>query len=156
MKRRVLAERSSALVLSTFLLWVITIFLAVSFFCLAINNSLFDSGNLYMTIVFPLIVISTIIYTIWSVNIPLVLVYFSDGMIYLCPKKNKTKIVKPEEIKYISQKNYSGKSWTYNFGILTVHLAEESIKLRWVRDVDEARRFIEEIKDDAKNLYCNK
>ncbi len=156
MGKKVLAVRSAAIIVFTVLLWAITLLLTVAI-CFIMPYILSDLKQYLVLIVsYPLIVIFSFIYTKWLIDIPKVIVYYNEGKIYFCPKKNIIKSVRPDEIIFISQRHYHARHYRYSFGILIVQLAEQSIKLRWIRDVEEARRLIEKLKAKAeKSLYQN-
>lgn len=97
---------------------------------------------------FVLFLVFAIVYTIKIKNIPPILAEYSDGVIYFYPAKNEQIAVKPEEIRFVSQKNYSSRYGTYSSGKLEIELYQrQTIVLKYVSDVDKARRLLESIKE---------
>lgn len=157
----VIAERSAWVTGGCIMLWVGTgIFLFMNFNLLpAIINKTNNENysSLYMLIFTGvLFLIGAIIYSYWAITIPMILAEISRGILYLYPNKKTRIAVDPAKIHYIALKNYSGRGITYSSGKLTVETDSENIILHFVKDADNARRQLEELRINCTKINQDK
>jgi len=138
----VLARRSSWLATGSVILWIAAIVIGIFAF-----GSFHEKESYRYIMYFLIVLIGAIVYTATVFIIPSVLIEYADGVLYFHPSKSQTIMVKPQDIRYISQKNYSGRGITYASGKMKIELeSSEVITLKWISDVDSVRRAIEELK----------
>ena len=132
-------------------MWVMAAVFALPGIILAVATRL---PEFYMFILMPAIIIPLAIwYTVQLVKIPKALAEFSSGIIHIYPSNNERYAINPAEIRFVSQKNYSGRGLTYSAGKLTIETNSGEILLRWVKDADDARRTLESLRDNALKQY---
>jgi len=147
---RVIAERSSWVAGGAVLLWVVTVF-----FIGIIAAISAGMPGLFPILLIPLILVPFAIWYTYELAVtPTVLAGISGGVLYLCPNKKTRTAVDPASIKYIGQKNYSGRGITYSSGKLTIETYSGEILLRWVRDADDVRRALEDLRTKAQQAVA--
>lgn len=152
-EKQVLAERSGSIFVGAFIGWLFA-FLGITGSILVIIASRTIPNILpaiWCAMIWIVIgLLFAIYFTVLINKTPPVLAEFSDGKIYFYPKKGVEIAVNPKEIKYISQRNYSGRGSTYSSGKLIIELSPQRIELIYVREVDSVRREIEGLKEQAQ------
>lgn len=148
----ILAKRTSGIIVGAVMLWIVAILLALLFVFAVVFDGLNDAA--FLTVIAAIFSLAcaggAIYFTVLTKNTPLVLAGFSSGVITFYLSKTEVTTVKPEEIKFISQKNYSTRYGTASSGKLTIELNNsKTIELHHVRDVDAVRRRLEKLKEQS-------
>ena len=147
---QVLAERSGWPVAGTVTLWTLLAMVAVF---LGVTQSLMP-GSIgkwrMMSMIFVIVVwgVAAVCYTYFAIVTPKILAEYRDGVILLHPTVYRSVTLRPEDIIFVAQRNYHGHI-TYSSGKLTISTTKGNIAVRWVKDVDDARRKIELLRNTA-------
>lgn len=153
---RLIAERSKWLIAGQLILWTATLLLfalAILFSYLGIVNEGVKYIGIYIAwfwFVSLIILGGSVYYSVQSAKTPKVLAEYRNGVILFYPEKSQRYAIRPGDIVFIAQKNYSGRGITYASGKLRIETATGAIALKWVKDVDKVRRAIEELKNTRR------